>query len=157
MIVQKLRVQRGWTQEQLAIVSGLSTRTIQRIERGQEPSLESLKALAAVFDVDFQSLKEPVMKQEAMQSRSTAEEVLAFEHVRNIKRLYFNLISYCVIISALFAVNYVLTPRYLWAVFPAIGWGIGLLLTAIRVFNLVPFWNGKWERRQVEKYLGRKL
>ena len=35
MLVQKLRLQRGWSQEQLAVVSGLSVRTIQRIERGQ--------------------------------------------------------------------------------------------------------------------------
>ena len=34
MIVRKLRLQRGWSQEQLAEMSGLSTRTIQRIERG---------------------------------------------------------------------------------------------------------------------------
>jgi len=42
MLVQKLRLQRGWSQEQLAIVSGLSVRTIQRIERGQSASLETL-------------------------------------------------------------------------------------------------------------------
>ncbi len=38
MLVQKLRLQRGWSQEQLATVSGLSVRTIQRIERGQSAS-----------------------------------------------------------------------------------------------------------------------
>ncbi len=42
MLVQKLRLQRGWSQEQLATVSGLSVRTIPRIERGQSASLETL-------------------------------------------------------------------------------------------------------------------
>ncbi|WP_296082988.1 helix-turn-helix transcriptional regulator [uncultured Agrobacterium sp.] len=42
MLVQKLRLQRGWSQEQLATVSGFSVRTIQRIERGQSASLETL-------------------------------------------------------------------------------------------------------------------
>lgn len=42
MLVQKLRLQRSWSQEQLAAVSGLSVRTIQRIERGQSASLETL-------------------------------------------------------------------------------------------------------------------
>ena len=37
MNVRKLRLQRNWSQEQLAQVSGLSIRTIQRIERGQTP------------------------------------------------------------------------------------------------------------------------
>ncbi|WP_309247253.1 helix-turn-helix transcriptional regulator [Shewanella sp. VB17] len=34
MIVRKLRLQRGWSQEHLSQLSGLSVRTIQRIERG---------------------------------------------------------------------------------------------------------------------------
>jgi transcriptional regulator with XRE-family HTH domain len=31
MLVQKLRLQRGWSQQQLAELSGLKVRTIQRI------------------------------------------------------------------------------------------------------------------------------
>jgi len=53
MLVQKLRLQRGWSQQQLAELSGLNVRTIQRIEKGQEPSVESLKSLAAVFNVEL--------------------------------------------------------------------------------------------------------
>jgi hypothetical protein len=30
-------------------------------------------------------------------------------------------------------------------------------LHGLRVFDKVPFLHGDWERRQVEKYLGRKL
>ena len=58
MIIRKLRLQKGWSQEQLAEMSGVSTRTIQRIERGKKASLESLKCLAAVFETDFNNLKE---------------------------------------------------------------------------------------------------
>lgn len=39
-----------WSQEQLAQLS-LSTRTIQRIENNETPSLETLGALASVFNV----------------------------------------------------------------------------------------------------------
>lgn len=60
MLVHKLRLQRGWSQEQLADLSGLSVRTIQRIERGGSASVESLKALAAVFEVDFRQLRQEV-------------------------------------------------------------------------------------------------
>jgi XRE family transcriptional regulator, regulator of sulfur utilization len=52
MIVRKLRLQRGWTQEHLAELTALSVRSIQRLERGQTGSLESVNALAAVFEVD---------------------------------------------------------------------------------------------------------
>lgn len=50
-IIKNLRGQHGWTQEQLATVSGVSTRTIQRIEKSGECSLESKMAIAAAFNV----------------------------------------------------------------------------------------------------------
>ena len=60
MIIRKLRLQRGQSQEQLAEMCGLSVRTIQRVERGQSNRLESLKAIAAVFEIDFTSLTEDI-------------------------------------------------------------------------------------------------
>ena len=57
VLIQKLRLQKGWSQEQLAELSGLSVRTIQRIEQGQKASTETLKSLAAVFETDFSSLQ----------------------------------------------------------------------------------------------------
>lgn len=51
MIVRKLRLRKGWSQDQLAELADVSVRTIQRIERGHKPSLETAKALAAVFEV----------------------------------------------------------------------------------------------------------
>ena len=62
MYVQKLRLKKGWSQQQLADFSGLSVRTVQRIEAGQAASTETLKSLAAVFEVDFATLNpEPPM------------------------------------------------------------------------------------------------
>ncbi len=49
MNVKELRLSRGWSQEQLAEASGLSVRTIQRIETGTQPGLASLAALRKVF------------------------------------------------------------------------------------------------------------
>lgn len=56
MEIQQRRRARGWTQEDLARHSDLSTRTIQRIESGQSVGLESLKCIAAVFEVSIHSL-----------------------------------------------------------------------------------------------------
>lgn len=58
MIVKQLRLSRHLSQEQLARMSGLNVRTIQRIESGQNASLESLKCLAAVFEVDIATLNQ---------------------------------------------------------------------------------------------------
>ncbi len=56
MNVQQRRREKGWSQEELARHSGLSTRTIQRIEGGQKAGLESLKCLAAVFETSISTL-----------------------------------------------------------------------------------------------------
>lgn len=61
MIVKRLREKRNWSQEQLATFSGLSTRTIQRIESGNKASLESLKALASVFEIEISTLQEEII------------------------------------------------------------------------------------------------
>ncbi|MET0328415.1 MAG: helix-turn-helix transcriptional regulator, partial [Luteimonas sp.] len=49
--LRDLRAARHWSQEQLAELSGLNLRTIQRLESGAKVSTESLRALAAVFEV----------------------------------------------------------------------------------------------------------
>lgn len=60
MIVKKLRDKEGWSQEQLATFSGLNVRTVQRVESGQKASLETLKCLASVFEVDIATLTEEI-------------------------------------------------------------------------------------------------
>jgi transcriptional regulator with XRE-family HTH domain len=156
LLIQKLRLQRGWSQEQLAEVAGLSVRTIQRIERGQTPSAESLKALAAVLEVDFGALREAHMTPSANPNVS-AEEALAFARVRKLKGFYLHAVEYVLIVGFLAVVNLLTFPRYLWVGWVAIGWGLGLAMHGLRVFDKIPFLNGDWEKRAVERYLGRKL
>ena len=55
-LIIKQRMLKGWTQEQLAAASGLSKRTIQRVENESTAALETQKALAATFELDFASL-----------------------------------------------------------------------------------------------------
>lgn len=54
--VLALRNERCWSQDHLAATAGLSVRTIQRIEKGGSGSLESMKALASVFEMTTPSL-----------------------------------------------------------------------------------------------------
>lgn len=58
MILKQLRLSKHLTQAQLATISGLNIRTIQRIEQGHTPSLESLKCLAAALDTDINTLQQ---------------------------------------------------------------------------------------------------
>src|SRR5215475_1474803 len=124
LLIQKLRLQRGWSQEQLAELSGLSVRTIQRLERGQTASVESLKSLGAVFETDFSNLREPAMDQ-TMRHGVSAEEALALARVRGIKSFYVHCAQYGVTVAVLAVANLLLYPRYLWVVWVALVWGIG--------------------------------
>lgn len=59
MSLRELRVRRGWSQEQLAEASGVSVRTIQRLEGGRSPGRATALALAAALDVDAEELAGP--------------------------------------------------------------------------------------------------
>lgn len=56
MNLKAIRDKKHLTQEELAKQSGLSIRTIQRIEAGQEPKGHTAKVLAETLDMDLSSL-----------------------------------------------------------------------------------------------------
>lgn len=155
MIVRKLRLKRAWSQEQLAQLSGLNIRTIQRIERGQKAGLESLKALAAVFEVTLEKL----LPEENMSTADniSKEESQIIEHVKDIKGFYGHLVNYLVVITGLFIINFITSPDYYWAWWAALGWGIGVISHGFSVFEVFSLFGADWERKQIEKRLGRKL
>ncbi len=77
--IKKLRLERHWSQDQLSEMSGLSIRTIQRIENGENAGLESLKSLAAVFETNI------VDSDKKMEMEQIKKEE---EYVQNLKELY---------------------------------------------------------------------
>ena len=183
MIIRKLRLDKGWSQEQLAEISGVSTRTIQRIERGKTASLESLKCLAAVFETEVTDLREdPPMTDTPLNDPAITEEDraalakmrewmqyedkgyytdpsldkderAALEYVRDIKAFYINFWSYAIVMAILLIINLLTGPDYIWVVWPALGWGIGVLMHGLTVFERFSFFGAEWERKQVEKRL----
>jgi len=157
MLIQKLRLQRGWSQQQLADLSGLSVRTIQRFEQGQVASTESLKSLAAVFEIDFSTLQETNMNTATSPAAFDAEETLAFAQVRKLKGFYLHLAQYLIVVSFLLAINLWTRPQHLWVLWVAFGWGIGVLFHGLRVFERYSPFGAEWEKKQVEKRLGRKI
>ncbi len=154
MIVRKLRLSRGWSQQQLAEFSGLSVRTIQRIERGQVAGNESLKALAAVFETDVSTLIEE--SDMLNQPNMTAEEREAIEYVRDIKGFYNHAIQYLVVMALLLIINVIVSPDYYWVVWPALGWGLGVVLHGLNVHEVFSLFGPHWEKKQINRYLRQK-
>lgn len=186
MIVRKLRLQRGWSQAQLAEMVDVATRTIQRIEQGQRPSLETAKALASVFEVDLSTFQpeEPTMSthaqrpathadadtQEALRQARMAKEFLdsvpelkrdeqeAMVYAKRIKEFYEFLVTWLVI-APVFLVAFHDSHRasIVYIILGALGLGVAIQgLLAFEVINL-PFFGPRWERRLVERRLRRKL
>jgi transcriptional regulator with XRE-family HTH domain len=54
--VKEERLARGWTQEHLAGVAGITARTVARIEKDEVQGAESLMAVAAALEVDLKKL-----------------------------------------------------------------------------------------------------
>jgi XRE family transcriptional regulator, regulator of sulfur utilization len=153
MIVRKLRLQRGWTQEHLAELTGLSVRSIQRLERGQSASLETLNSLAAVFEVD-RSLLKPGDNPMPNTPPITPDEENAIQYVKGIKEFYSHLFMYLVFVTVFgFAFGFK-HPLIFWG---SIGWGIGLVVHGLNVFEVINIFRPNWEKKQIEKRLGRPL
>ena len=162
MLIRKLRLRRGWSQEQLAELTGLSVRTIQRIERGYPPSLESRNALAAVFGTD-PSLFDgntpiPADDEQTGGAVLKSEEARALEYVQGLKSFYQHLLFY-VFFLLLFAGGIYLVHGFVpvYIQFTLVGWGVGLLFHGLNAFEVFSFFGPAWERKNVEKRLGRKL
>jgi len=58
--IRRFRQSRHWSQEQLAEISGLNVRTVQRVEQGDSASFDTRRALARAFDFnDIDALNKP--------------------------------------------------------------------------------------------------
>lgn len=54
--LKKERASKGWSQEHFAEISGVSTRTLQRIEGGEKANVETLRAVAAALNMEVTAL-----------------------------------------------------------------------------------------------------
>ena len=79
---------------------------------------------------------------------------LAKERVDRIKGFYGNLLVYCLVISALALFNY-RTSHFPWVLFPAIGWGFGLLMHGLDAYGLNPILGKNWEARKIRELMSK--
>ncbi|NNM18010.1 MAG: 2TM domain-containing protein, partial [Croceitalea sp.] len=62
--------------------------------------------------------------------------------------------SYIVVITGLGILNYYTNGwRYMWFLWAAFGWGIGIFFHAINTFNLNPFFGRNWEKRKIQEFM----
>lgn len=77
----------------------------------------------------------------------------AKERVDRIKIFNLNLALYVLIITGLAVLNYSLDQwHYMWFLWAALGWAIGLLLHWMYVCE-VGFFNTAWEKRKIQEFM----
>ncbi len=156
MDIQKLRQDRGWSQEQLAEMADVSARTIQRIETGQAASPETLKALAAVFEISLKDLQETDASAKSRRKMLSPMELRVLAEIRSQRAFYIHLFFYVTICAFLFLINLLTWRGYVWAVWPFLGWGIGVLMHGITVIRPLRNFGADWERREFKKRMQEK-
>jgi len=142
--IKEMRLERHWSQDQLAEMSGLSIRTIQRIEYGENAGLESLKSLAAVFEIN---IVDSDKKQEMEQIRK--EE----EYVQGVKGFY--KLFAIAILSLVVPLMLAISDSTNWSIFLwlALSWIVLLGIYSLNVFN---FFGDEWKRKLIEKKFKKK-
>ncbi|OMQ19984.1 2TM domain-containing protein [Serratia oryzae] len=152
--IKQLRLSRAWSQEQLAELSSLSVRTIQRIENGEQASLETLSAIAAVFNISVTEIsgngEQPYIEQRDNALDQQIERAKA--RVAAESGFYHSLLVYVVVNLFLYAINRFITPASVWFIWPLAIWGTFILLQGAKVFFLQD-WLTRWQQERLQKIL----
>lgn len=119
--IRRWREERHWSQEHLADLAGIGLRTVQRVEKGEQASGETLKALAAAFNVDVMAL--------TVDARSQAAEAVNRSRAKGLAAL---MLSFWIHLGSwmlgmlIFAGIGVSEGRLFFMAVPAIWWTVGL-------------------------------
>ncbi|WP_082298054.1 helix-turn-helix domain-containing protein [Microbacterium sp. CGR1] len=134
--ITELRQAQGWTQERLATESGVGLRTVQRLEAGQDASLETLCLVADALQVPVRDLFATI-DDEALSSRvdslqqRTDDQQAARDRIAHAWTwLYVGIGIVCTLLSFTFSYGLVLFLSY-WV-------GGYVILTALRRIVLEP-------------------
>jgi len=105
---------------------------------------------------DYFKVKVPILVSKPnSNSVKTEDENGSYEkarkRVKELKSFYANLISYCTVIPFLTIINLITSPKDLWFYFPMLGWGIGLISHAFRVFGVGESWKERKIREIMDK------
>lgn len=73
--IKLFRELRQWSQEQLSAISGLTARTIQRVEKGEPSSTDTRRALARAFGLeDIDAFNKPITIPDAEEQKAQQEK-----------------------------------------------------------------------------------
>ncbi|RDY61179.1 2TM domain-containing protein [Flagellimonas nanhaiensis] len=111
---------------------------------------------ASDFSVALPMLTKQVSVMEVQQTFLEEKRYLkAKERVKGIKDFYSNLTAYCIVIPFLWWLNF-RTTDFLWAFFPTLGWGFGVLAHGMEAYGYNPLWGKRWEERKIQELMDKE-
>ena len=105
------------------------------------------------FSVALPMLSKQVSVVETQEAHIEEKRYLkAKERVEALRGFYGNLISYLIVIPFLWWLNNK-TTSFLWAIFPTLGWGFGLIAHGMEAFGYNPLWGKRWEENKIKELM----
>jgi transcriptional regulator with XRE-family HTH domain len=131
MVLKELRLGKGWSQEHLAEISGLSVRTVQRIEKGEKPGIESMNSLASVLGISVSELIDVLDNEE---QNTMVDDVIGKELSKRNREFVINLMAYVIVMFGFYALfSLFLGLDFItWVV--GVAWGVGVAFHGLSLF-----------------------
>ena len=105
------------------------------------------------FSVQLPMLSRQISVMETQETHIEEKRYLkAKERVEAIKGFYGNLIAYALVIPFLWWLNF-RTTSFLWAIFPTVGWGFGVMAHGMEAFGYNPLWGKRWEEKKIRELM----
>ena len=109
-----------------------------------------------IFSVSLPILTKQISIMETTTTISEDRYLKAQKKVEDLKGFYGNLTSYIVVNIGLLFLNLVTSPSHLWFFYPLMGWGIGVAIHGMSVFNYMPFLNRDWEEKKIQELMNKE-
>lgn len=77
----------------------------------------------------------------------------AKKRVEEIKGFYGNLAAYIAVNTGLMVINLLTSSEHLWFFWPLLGWGVGVAIHGMKVFNYLPFFGKDWEEKKIKEFM----
>ena len=82
------------------------------------------------------------------------DEQEAIQFVKGVKEFYSHIVMFVIFAIAILIFKGSTEPLVIWGLF---GWGIGVAIHGLVAFEKINFIGPGWEKKQIEKRLGREL
>jgi hypothetical protein len=77
----------------------------------------------------------------------------ARKRVQMIRGFYIHATVYVLVNALLILLNLLTSPQVIWFIWPAFGWGIGLIAHGLAVSGFHGLWGEQWEQRKIKEIM----